>query len=57
MALDTFAAALFAAYSASTTFRKAGYGMRMQAHIPMALLTITLGVITILGGMMTAGMI
>lgn len=57
MAFATFAAALFASYSASTTFRKAGYGMRMQAHMPLSLLAIVLGVITILGGMMTAGII
>lgn len=57
MAFSTFIAALFASYSASTNFRKAGYGMRMQAHMPLALLTIVLGVITILGGMMTAGML
>jgi desulfoferrodoxin (superoxide reductase-like protein) len=57
MAFATFGAALFASYSASPSFRKAGYGMRMQAHMPLSLLTIVLGVITILGGMMTAGMI
>ena len=57
MAFATFAAALFASYSASPSFRKAGYGMRMQTHMPLALLTIVLGIITILGGMMTAGII
>jgi uncharacterized membrane protein YozB (DUF420 family) len=57
MAFATFAASAFAAYSASTNFRKAGYGMRMQTHVPLALLTIALGVVTILGGMLTAGVI
>jgi hypothetical protein len=57
MAFATFAAALFASYSASTNFRKAGYAMRMQTHMPLSLLTVVLGVITILGGMMTAGVI
>jgi len=57
MAFATFAASAFAGYSASTNFRKAGYGMRMQTHIPLALLTIVLGVVTILGGMLTAGML
>ena len=57
MAIATLVAALFAGYSASPSFRKAGYGMRMQAHMPLSLLTIVLGVVTILGGMMTAGMI
>lgn len=57
MAFATFIAALFASYSASTTFRKAGYGMRMQTHVPLALLTVVLGVVTIMAGMMTAGMI
>ncbi len=57
MAFATLTAALFTAYSASTTFRKAGYGMRMHTHIPLAILTIVLGAVTILGGMMTAGML
>jgi desulfoferrodoxin (superoxide reductase-like protein) len=57
MAFATFIAALFASYSASTTFRKAGYGMRMQSHVPLSLLTIVLGIVTILGGMLTAGVI
>ncbi|MCK5415757.1 MAG: hypothetical protein KAJ35_10285 [Thermoplasmata archaeon] len=57
MAFATFVAALFASYSASTNFRKAGYGMRMQTHVPLALLTVTLGVVTILAGMLTAGVI
>ncbi|UCC92738.1 MAG: hypothetical protein JSW25_08755 [Thermoplasmata archaeon] len=57
MAFATFIAALFASYSASTVFRKAGYGMRMQTHVPLSLLTIALGVVTILGGMLTAGVI
>jgi uncharacterized membrane protein YozB (DUF420 family) len=57
MAFATFFAALFASYSASTTFRKAGYAIRMQTHMPLSLLTVVLGVVTILGGMMTAGII
>ncbi|NIU51435.1 MAG: hypothetical protein GWN18_20885 [Thermoplasmata archaeon] len=57
MAFATFVAALFASYSASPAFRKAGYSMRMQTHMPLALLAIVLGIIAILAGMMTAGMI
>ena len=57
MAMSAFVAALFTAYSASTSFRKAGFAMRMQTHILLALLTITLGVVTILAGMLTAGII
>jgi uncharacterized membrane protein YozB (DUF420 family) len=57
MAFATVIAALFASYSASPSFRKAGYAMRMKSHMPLSLLTVVLGVITILGGMMTAGMI
>ena len=56
MAIATFVAALFAGYSASPRFRPAGYGSRMSAHMPLSMLTVVLGVITVLGGMMTAGM-
>lgn len=57
LAVATFAAALFAGYSASPNFRKAGYGMRMQTHMPLSLLAIALGAAAIVCGMMTAGMI
>jgi uncharacterized membrane protein YozB (DUF420 family) len=57
LALATFASALIAGYSASPRFRKAGYGMRMQAHMPLSLLTIIVAIIAIVTGMMAAGMI
>jgi uncharacterized membrane protein YozB (DUF420 family)/desulfoferrodoxin (superoxide reductase-like protein) len=57
MAFATFIAALFASYSASPSFRKAGYAMRMKTHMPLSLLAIVLGVVAIIGGMLTAGMI
>jgi uncharacterized membrane protein YozB (DUF420 family) len=57
LAFATFVAALFASYSASTNFRKAGYAIRMQTHIPLAILTLVLGVVAILTGMLTAGVI
>lgn len=57
MALATFVAALFAGWSASPTFRKAGYGVRMESHVPLALLAIVMAVITMIGGMMMAGII
>jgi uncharacterized membrane protein YozB (DUF420 family) len=57
MAMATFAAALFTGYSASPRFRPAGYGKRMTTHMPLAMLTMVLGVVTILGGMMFAGVI
>jgi uncharacterized membrane protein YozB (DUF420 family)/desulfoferrodoxin (superoxide reductase-like protein) len=57
MAMSAFIAALFTVYAASTSFRKAGFGMRMQTHILLALLTITLGSFTVVAGMMTAGFI
>jgi uncharacterized membrane protein YozB (DUF420 family) len=55
MALSAFIAALFTVYSSSTNFRKAGFKMRMQTHILLALLTITLGSFTVVAGMMAAG--
>jgi uncharacterized membrane protein YozB (DUF420 family) len=57
MALSAFIASLFTAYSASTGFRKAGFAMRMQTHMFLALLTIALGSITVVAGMLTAGFI
>ena len=57
MAMATFASALFTGWAASPSFRKAGYGMRMESHVPLALLTVVLAVITMIGGMMMAGMI
>ena len=57
IALSAFIAALFTVYSASTSFRKAGFRMRMQTHIILALLTITLGALTVVAGMMIAGFI
>jgi len=57
LAVATFAAALFAGYSASPNFRKAGYGMRMQTHMPLAILAIVIGASAIVCGMMTAGII
>jgi uncharacterized membrane protein YozB (DUF420 family)/desulfoferrodoxin (superoxide reductase-like protein) len=57
LALATFATALMAGYSASPRFRKAGYGMRMQAHMPLSLLAIIIAIITIVCGMLTAGFI
>lgn len=57
MAMATLVAALFAAYAASPRFRPAGFGKRMSAHMPLAMLTVVLGAITILGGMMYAGIL
>ncbi len=57
IALATFVSALFAGYAGSPRFRKAGYGMRMQAHMPLTLLTIVIAIVAIVTGMMTAGLI
>jgi hypothetical protein len=57
LAFGTFASALFAGYSASPNFRKAGYGMRMSAHMPLSLLTVVMGLVTIITGALTAGFI
>jgi hypothetical protein len=56
LAIATFVSAGFAAYSANPKFRKAGYAVRMQTHVPLAVLTLVLAVITIVSGMVTAGM-
>ncbi len=48
---------MFMGYAASTRFRAAGFGKRMSAHMPLALLTIVLAVVTIGCGLWTAGMI
>lgn len=57
LAIATFASALFAGYSGSPNFRKAGYGMRMSTHMPLSMLTIVMGVVTMLTGALTAGFI
>ena len=56
LAIATFVSAGFAAYSANPRFRKAGYAVRMQTHVPLAVLTLVMAVITIICGMLTAGM-
>ncbi len=40
LAKATFESAGFAAYSANPRFRKAGYAVRMQTHVPLAVLTL-----------------
>ena len=57
LAITTFISAMFMAYAASTRFRAAGFGKRMSTHIPLALLTVVLAVVTIVCGLWTAGMI
>lgn len=57
LAMATLISALFMAYAASTRFRAAGFGKRMSAHMPLAMLTVVLAVSTIVCGLWTAGMI
>jgi desulfoferrodoxin (superoxide reductase-like protein) len=57
LAMATLISALFMAYAASTRFRAAGFGKRMSAHMPLAMLTIVLAVSTIVCGLWTAGII
>lgn len=57
LAISTFISAMFMGYAASTRFRAAGFGKRMSAHMPLAMLTVVLAVVTILCGLWTAGMI
>ena len=57
LAIAAFLSAIFAAFAANPRFRRAGFGLRMQTHIPLALLTIVIAIIAVVSGMITAGMV
>ncbi len=57
LAMATLISAIFMAYAASTRFRAAGFGKRMSAHMPLAMLTVVLAVSTIVCGLWTAGIV
>jgi hypothetical protein len=57
LAFTTFGAAAIAAYAASPSFRKAGYGTRIPTHIFLVALAVAIAVATMVMGLMASGLL